>query len=193
MVQIVLIRPGTTDYDHQGRIQGSLDIPLNAEGNNQIIRLAAEIRDLGIEALYFSCCQPATQTASVIADSLNLKTKKLANMQNLNHGLWQGMLIEDVKHKQPKVYRQWQEQPESIRPPEGEILAEAQERVEQALTKLLKKHKTGVIGMVVPEPLASLVRARLRDCDVGDLWQAAADHGSWELIEVQPQAIAQSR
>jgi phosphoserine phosphatase len=192
MVQIVLIRPGTTDYDQQGRIQGSLDIPLNAEGNNQIIRLAAEIRDLGIETLYYSDCQPASQTASVIADALNLKSKKLSNMQNLNHGLWQGMLIEDVKHKQPKVYRQWQEQPESIRPPEGEILAEAQERIDPALTKLLKKHKTGVIGMVAPEPLASLVRARLQDCDVGDLWQAATDHGSWEVIQVEPHIMARS-
>lgn len=27
MVQIVLIRPGSTDYDEQGRIQGTLDIP----------------------------------------------------------------------------------------------------------------------------------------------------------------------
>ena len=27
MVQIVLIRPGSTDYDQQGRIQGTLDVP----------------------------------------------------------------------------------------------------------------------------------------------------------------------
>ena len=36
------------------------------------------------------------------------------------------MLIDDVKRKQPKVYRQWQEQPEIICPPEGEMLSEAQ-------------------------------------------------------------------
>ena len=32
MLQIVLIRPGTTDFDEQGRIQGTLDIPLNERG-----------------------------------------------------------------------------------------------------------------------------------------------------------------
>ena len=36
MVQIALIRPGTTDYDLQGRIQGRLDIPLNQQGQEQV-------------------------------------------------------------------------------------------------------------------------------------------------------------
>ena len=54
-------------------------------------------------------------------------------MQNLNQGLWQGMLVEDVRHKQPKVYRQWQEQPENVCPPEGEMLEQADERVRAAM------------------------------------------------------------
>ena len=36
MVQIVLIRPGSTDYDEQGRIQGTLDIPLNEQGTREV-------------------------------------------------------------------------------------------------------------------------------------------------------------
>ena len=68
------------------------------------------------------------------------------------------MLIEDVKRKQPKVFRQWQEQPEIVCPPEGEMLSEAHERVQAALTKMLKKHKEGTIALVIPEPLASLVQ-----------------------------------
>ena len=83
---------------------------------------------------------------------LDVKVKRLEGMQNLNHGLWQGMLVDDVRHKQPKVYRQWQEQPENVCPPEGEMLSEADERVRTAMTKLLKRHKEGVIGLVVSEP-----------------------------------------
>ncbi len=43
-------------------------------------------------------------------------------MQNLNLGLWQGMQVAEVRHKQPKVYRQWQEQPENVCPPDGEMI-----------------------------------------------------------------------
>ena len=42
------------------------------------------------------------------------------------------MLVSDVKRKQPRVYKRWQEQPESVCPPEGEMLGEADERVRAA-------------------------------------------------------------
>ena len=83
--------------------------------------------------------------------------KTLDKLQNLDHGLWQGMLVSDVKTKQPKVYRQWQEQPETVCPPQGETLCTAKQRVQAALAKLLKKHKAdGLVAIVVPEPLASV-------------------------------------
>ena len=34
MIRVILIRPGTTDYDEQRRIKGTLDIPLNEFGND---------------------------------------------------------------------------------------------------------------------------------------------------------------
>lgn len=193
MVQIVLIRPGATDYDQQGRIQGVLDVPLSDEGAHEVTRLSQELKDHRLEAIYASDCERARQTAAGVAQALGIKVKSLDNLQNLDHGLWQGMLVEDVKRKQPKVYRQWQEQPESICPPEGEMLAEAQERVRNALGRLLRKHKQGKLGLVVPEPLASLVRAYLLHGEVGDLWRAATEHGTWEIISVEPHSLAHSR
>ncbi len=192
MLQIVLVRPGATDYDQQGRIQGSLDIPLNAQGETEVARLAGELKPLGISALYCCECQAARQTADTLGRDLGVKVKKFDRVRNLNHGLWQGMLIDEVKRKHPRVYRQWQDQPECVCPPGGEMLGDARERVQTALAKLLKRHRDGTIAVVAPEPLASLVRSRLGHTEVGDLWRAAADHGTWELISVEPQHAAHS-
>lgn len=184
MVKIVLIRPGSTEYDEQGRIQGTLDIPLSERGHQEAQRLASELVPLAISVLYSSECLSATQTAKCIADALRIKLKKLDCMQNLNQGLWQGMLVEDVRQKQPTVYRQWQEQPEIICPPEGEMLAEAEERVRAVLKKLLKKHRGAVIGLVIPEPLASLTEAQLRHAPPADLWKADLSSGVWSVVDV---------
>ena len=46
MLQIVLIRPGCTDFEEQGRIQGTLDIPLNEQGRQQVERMTAELAGL---------------------------------------------------------------------------------------------------------------------------------------------------
>ena len=192
MVQIVVIRPGATEYDQQGRIQGVLDVPLSDEGAHEVARLSRELKHQGLEVIYSSDCERARQTAAGVAQALEIKVKPLDNLQNLDHGLWQGMLVEDVKRKQPKVYRQWQDQPESVCPPEGEMLSEAQQRVRGVLGRVLRKHKQGKVGLVVPEPLASLVCAYLRHSDVGDLWRAAGAHGTWEIIDVEPHSLAHS-
>jgi phosphoserine phosphatase len=193
MVQIVLIRPGSTDYDDQGRIQGTLDIPLNQQGTEEVQRLIEAIRPLGIATIYCGPCQSALQTAEAVAEALGAKLKKLDPLKNIDHGLWQGMLIEDVKRKQPKVYRQLQEQPEIICPPEGEMLSQAQDRVHAALAKVLKKHKEGTIALVTPEPLASVVQGYLSRSEVGDLWTGGSDCGKWEVISFEPQTPLPSR
>jgi len=193
MVQIVLIRPGSTDYDEEGRIQGTLDIPLNEHGSREVEEIIRNVQKLGIEAIYCGPCQSACQTATALADALDLKLKKIDGLRDMNKGLWQGLLVEDVKRKQPKVFRQWQEQPEIICPPEGEMLSEAQERVEGALGKLLKKHREGTIALVAPEPLASVVHALLVDGQPGALWKAESACGKWEIITPAPETLAHSQ
>ena len=187
MLRILIIHPGCTDYDEQERIQGSLDIPLSQRGNNEVVLLIEQLQDQQIEMIYAPPCQPAEQTASAIAGKLEIKLKKLDRLQNLDQGLWEGMLIEDVKLKQPKVYKQWQEQPENVCPPGGEMLGEAAERVRVTMTKLLKKHKSGTIAIVTPEPLASLLRQFISNEELGDLWKAVNKHGQWEVLEVEPE------
>ncbi len=100
------------------------------------------------------------------------------------------MRVEEVKRKHPKVYRQWQEQPDSVCPPEGETLEAARARVQGVLRKLLRKHRDGTIGLVVPEPLARLVRSQLNHSELGNLWTAGEEHGSFEVIAVEPELAA---
>ncbi len=184
MLNIVLIRPGSTDYDVQQRIQGSLDIPLNEQGAAEAAQVAEQLRDKGLEAVYAPASQPSLETAEIIAEILDIKRKKLDRLHNLDQGLWQGMLIKDVRRKQPKVYRRWQEQPENVCPPEGEMLGEADERVRAAVVKIMKRRKEGTVGLVLPEPLFSLARRFISHCELGDLWKAPNGQGRFETLEV---------
>lgn len=189
MKRILLIRSGSTDFDEQGRIKGTLDIPLSFEGTAQIARLVDELSATPIDHLYASPCRCAIQSADVIAKARKLKVKKLDELQNLDHGLWHGKRIDEVKQSQPKVYRQLQEHPETVCPPQGEPVGAAFDRVRAALTKLLKKHKSGTIALVVPEPISSIVRSVLAQCDLGDLWKVECECGGWQWIDVAPETV----
>lgn len=189
MIRVILIRPGATDYDEQRRIKGTLDIPLNEFGNDQIARAANELADQSIDIVYSSPCQSAEETAAVLSAALGVKAKTIDKFRNLDHGLWQGKLIDEVKATQRKVYRRWQEEPDSVCPPGGETVQAARQRVQSALEKILKKHKSGAIALVVPNPLASIVRCQLAQGELGDLWEAENDCGTWVSIDVQPEQV----
>jgi probable phosphoglycerate mutase len=187
MLTILLIRAGRTDFDCEGRIQGTLDVPLSAAGRLEAEAAANELIDksAAISALYVGPCLNAQQTAEIVGEKLRLKFKTLAKLHNLDQGLWQGMLFEEVKSKQPKVYRQWQERPETVCPPEGETLAAAAERIKQALAKLSKKHKSGTIGLVLAQPLARVMRSMLRAEHLPSVCQSeCAGKPLWEPLEV---------
>lgn len=190
MLKILLIRTGSTEYECQGRIQGTLDVPLSEGGHQQVAELVESLRDQPIEMLYYAPCRATQQSADILTDKLDIKAKKLDTLHNLDLGLWQGMLMDDVKTKQPKVYRQWQEHPETVCPPDGETLKEARERLQQSLTKMAKKHKEGTVGILVPEPLASLLHCLLMHETVGGLWRVNGDKGPpWELIDLPAEVL----
>ena len=189
MLRLILICPGATDFDDQGRIKGTLDMPLNTNGTSQVARTVGQLDGCEISTIYTSPCQSAQQTAQALSHNRDTKIKVLDKLENLDHGLWHGRLIEDVKSKQPKLYRQGQEHPESICPPEGEALASAQSRVRSVLTRLIKKHRDGSIALIVPEPLASMVRSYLEETELGNLWNAECDSGVWQQFEVEPEKL----
>ena len=185
MLRIILIRPGATEFDEQGRIQGTLDIPLSPTGQKQTSEVVEAVQREPIDTIYSSPCQSAKQTAEALAAIVGAKSKTLEELHNIDHGLWQGMLVSDVKSKQPRVYRQWQDNPETVCPPQGEALLAAKARVAAVLRKMIKKHKlTGVIAIVASEPLATVIRHVLCQDQLSELWKSGLGCGKWEAIEV---------
>lgn len=190
MTRFILVRSCSTDFDDEGRIKGTLDIPLNLSGKQQAAKVAEELIDRELACVYYSPYQAATQTAEIVAKQAGVKARILKNLQNLDHGLWQGMLIDELKEKQKKVYRQWQEQPETVRPPDGETVTDALLRVKTTLDKLIKKHRNQTVSVIAPEPLTSLMQSYLEQSELGDLWETISECGSWMVVDIEPQQLA---
>jgi len=187
MLRMVLVRPGQTEYDTQGRIRSRLSLPLTEEGSRQVAEIARQLNDLDIEAVYCGPGQNAIQTAEAVAAAGGVRVKQIEAFANLNAGLWQGKLINEVKQNQPTVYKLWQENPEAVCPPQGETLAVVRDRVRTALDKISKKHhkSRGHVVIVVPEPVASVVRCISFHTDCRDLWDAERRCGWWEIIQYE--------
>jgi len=167
---LVVVRSGLTDYDLQGRIRGTLDIPLCPEGLAEAKAAATAIAIAPPAALYSAPDTCSLETGRQIARACGLRVRRLAELANLDQGLWQGMLVDELRVKQPRLYRQWQDNPWAVSPPEGELLEDACSRVEAALERLLRRHSAGRVAVVVPAPLDQIIRWLAAGVSPGDLW-----------------------
>lgn len=155
-----VIRPGETDFEAQDRLQGVLNLPLTERGHAQVDEIIDTLKAAELEVVYASPTEPALATARRIAEELDIPLKVIDGLPNLDLGHWQGLTRAEIRHKQPRVFRQWEEVPESVCPPSGEPCTEALERVSKALRKPLRRG--GNFAIVAPEPLATVVSAVIR-------------------------------
>lgn len=164
MPEVVVIRPGCTDYDEQDRIQGTLDLPLNPHGREQMREVCDRLGDVPIEIIYAAPGEPARSMAEALGEALDVPVKECEGLRNLDQGLWQGLRVEEIRRKFPRVYKQWRESPETICPPEGEFVSDAMARIRKCLQKPLKRKDP--FALVVSEPLATLASCVIRGVQI---------------------------
>lgn len=180
---VVLIRPGATLFDEQGRMKGSLDMPLCEQGRQQAQNLAEELSGIRLDAIYHAPCESAEETAACLVEGRSIRPRLIEGFRNIDHGLWHGKLIDEIRRNQPRLYRNGCDFPETVCPPGGESVQAAANRVMKTLGRLLKKSRNQVIALVIPDPLASLVAAELNNEALPDIWKVETDAGNWQLIE----------
>ena len=181
---VLLVRPGATDFDDQGRIKGSLDMPMSQRGREQVTSLTEQLAEFQVKTIYCAPCESARETAQrLVGGRDDVRIKVVDAFRNIDHGLWHGKLIDELRRNNPKVYRQGQESPTDICPPDGESIRDAKARVIKALRKVVRKSGDGMVAIVVPDPMAWVVQSLLRGEELSDLWNAETDSGRWDLIE----------
>lgn len=176
-----VIRPGETDFDAQDRIQGALDLPMNACGVAQVEELVETLRTAELDWIYTSPSEPALTTAEILGRELHVSVRVLDGLTNANLGLWQGLSRKEIRQKQPRVFRQWEEAPESVCPPCGELPEEVADRMARALRKPMRRG--GRFAIVASDPIAGLVDQQLSG-SLRRLIEAGPRPGTCRRVEV---------
>jgi broad specificity phosphatase PhoE len=146
--RLFLIRHGETGWNVEGRYQGQADPPLNQEGLRQARSLARRLRGRGLDVLYTSPLLRARVTTDIVSDVLHAPVRVDARLMEINLGRWQGRLATDIEREDPELFRRWHAEPWAVRPPEGETLAQVQERVFAAADDILNRCHGQCVGVV---------------------------------------------
>jgi len=174
MGQLILVRHGQTNWDKENRVRGTLDIPLNADGTKEAQKISGELLKFKIHAVYSSPASCSFSTACEIAAPHKVKVKKTAELNEVNHGVWQGLLVKDIKKRYKKTSR----------PPKGESVRDAYDRAISAMHKITDKHKDENVCIVSGDMTLSMIRCYLKNADVKEIKKFAPGKIWWEAFEL---------
>lgn len=140
MTRICLVRHGETEWNAQQRIQGNLDIPLNANGMAQADAAARGLVGAGIESIYSSDLARARQTAEAAAQHIGCPLLFCQQLRERRFGVFEGLTYGEAKRRFPDVYARVQSREAGFAIPGGESLRQLAARVETALRRIAGDH-----------------------------------------------------
>lgn len=136
--RLCIVRHGETDWNAERRIQGQLDIPLNATGRQQAEAAARGLSDAGFAAIYSSDLQRALDTAAAAAALLQLPVRPEAGLRERHYGDYQGLTQDQIRQRAD--YARYIERDVDFAFGSGESLRGFAERIKDTVNRLARQH-----------------------------------------------------
>lgn len=146
-MKLIFIRHGETSWNVDKRIQGSSDIELNENGEQQAEDLGFMLKnmDIKIQSIYSSKQKRAKQTAEVIAKHLNLEYEIMSGLEEMNLGLWEGKTWEQIEIQHSSDYKTWFKNRRFTNTPQGESYQDLLDRLLPCLRKIIDTSSADVL------------------------------------------------
>lgn len=164
--RLYLVRHGTTTRHMANRYRGLRDIPLDAQGYRDAVTTARQLSKVSLSAVYSGSLRRTIAAAQIIADEARVPDLRiLQGLNNLDYGAWEGMTSEEAAMYDPEAFALYRTSPSRAACPQGETLADAQQRMIQALQFIGERHSGEAVAAVTHAVMIRLMVARLHSIE----------------------------
>ncbi len=185
MLRLLILRHAESEWNPIGRYQGLLDPDLSPRGRRQAQLLAEALAEENISAVYTSPLKRTYETARVVAQKLNVELLEEERVIEIDHGVWSGLLVEEVKERFSEDFRRWIEEPHSVEFPEGETLKDVYGRVKSFIEDISSKHKGETVAVVSHTVPIRCMYCALLDIDLSKFWSFGCDNASISRVIIE--------
>jgi broad specificity phosphatase PhoE len=185
VVKLFIVRHAESEWNPIGRYQGLLDPGLSERGLKQAELLGRALEKEKIDFIYSSPLRRTYQTAQEIAKRHGLEIIEDKRIIEIDHGVWSGMLVEEVKERFPEDFRMWLEEPHRIKFEGGESLEDVFKRVKDFLEFLREKHWGQTVAIVSHTVPIRAMLCALLNIDLSKFWVFGCDNASYSLVRME--------
>ncbi len=190
--RLCLVRHGETAWNAEHRVQGQLDVPLNAVGLAQALASAKMLVRERFDAIYSSDLSRARQTAEPTAGPLGMQPRLDAALRERHYGIFERLTYTEVKKKFPEDYARFDAREPAYDFRSGESLTDFSARSVAVLQRIAAAHPGQDIlvfthGGVLDElyrfitglPMSAPRNFRIPNCGIN---RVEAQAGGWRIL-----------
>jgi len=178
-----IVRHGETNWNILGKTQGHGNSSLTEKGIEQATALAKSMTKHPIDYIYTSDLGRAVETASIIADELNLDIKETPALREMGFGVWEGLLIDEIKKDYDDIYSIWRNTPHLAEIPGGETLKIIQERVDNFIKELNEKYDNKHILLVSHSVTVRVILLSCLSSSLENIYRIKQDNTALNIVE----------
>lgn len=186
MLRLYLIRHGQTLWNKELRYNGSTDTALTALGERQAAALGARLRTTHLAAIVTSDRQRAIRTAINIVEGRDIELTSDPLWREVDFGQAEGMRWAEVVERFPTSARAWAENHPAARMPGGESLLDVEQRVVEALRRLIGLIPQGNVAIVAHGGPLRVALCHLVGLPVQDHWHFNLHPATLSEVAVYP-------
>lgn len=148
ITRFCIVRHGETAWNAEQRVQGQLDIPLNATGRWQARALGAALAGTQFDAVVSSDLLRAVETAQLSIESNGVlpaptgEIETTANLRERHYGKFQGLKYVEAQQQFPSDFAAHLERHLDFAYGSGESLQAFAMRASEVMNKLAEQHKS---------------------------------------------------
>ncbi len=147
--RLCVVRHGETEWNAERRIQGQIDIGLNATGQRQAHAAGRWLKTAGISALYASDLRRAWDTALAIGAALQLLPVATPELRERRYGVFEGLTYAEAAARFPEGYAAFEGRNADYAFENGESLTVMYARVTGKLREIAALHPGQNVAVVV--------------------------------------------
>ncbi len=184
MLRTYFVRHGETDWNIEGRLQGTTDVELNAKGLAQAGLLAERLAgENGFAALYTSPLRRASVTSDIIGGRVGLTPIADGRLVERSMGDVEGMTGPEVALRFPEFGKLWHKGAKRVPFPSEEPREHFQARIEGFLQDLQSRHTEGQVIVVMHGGAMGMIMALVMRLDLELRLPFWFDNASINIVE----------
>jgi alpha-ribazole phosphatase len=184
--RLYLVRHGQVADGHTHRYHGHNDIGLGEQGVRQLERLAEQLKEAPLVAVYASDRTRAREGAEILCRGRHLLPESVPEFREIHFGIWEGLSFGEIAERYPEELEGRLRDLANYRIPGGESLMDVRARVLPRLTDILARHQGQAVALVAHAGVNRVILCDALALPLTHLFRLEQNYGCLNIIDYLP-------